>query len=57
MLLYILNLRGGEIMEHLLSKKNKNAKKAIHTIIVCEDYTCMNACGDSCYGKLIKVQR
>ncbi len=41
-------------MEHLVSKKNKNAKKAIYTTIVCEDYTCMNACGNNCYSKVYK---
>jgi len=55
MLLYI-NFKGGDIVEHLISKKAKNAKKIIYTTIVCEDYTCMNACGNSCYGKLIKIQ-
>ena len=43
-------------MQHLISKRNIKQKKAIHSTITCEDYACMNTCGGSCEGKLVKIK-
>ena len=56
MLLYINFKRGGDIMEHLISKKNKKTKRTIHTGIACEEWNCMNTCSGYCVGALWKIK-